>query len=34
MPLRDLSIGLGVIVIWALNIIVIKVGVADMPPCC
>ncbi|RAW08546.1 EamA family transporter [Halomonas elongata] len=32
MPLRDLSIGLGVIVIWALNIIVIKVGVADMPP--
>ncbi len=32
MPLRDLSIGLGVIVIWALNIIVIKVGVTDMPP--
>lgn len=32
MPLRDLLLGLTVIVIWALNIIVIKVGVADMPP--
>ncbi|MDR5858939.1 EamA family transporter [Halomonas eurihalina] len=32
MPLRDLSIGLGVIIIWALNVIVIKVGVADIPP--
>ncbi|MDN3521692.1 DMT family transporter [Halomonas ramblicola] len=32
MPLRDLLLGLSVIAIWALNIIVIKVGVADMPP--
>ncbi|MGC3872657.1 DMT family transporter [Halomonas sp. GXIMD04776] len=32
MPLRDLLLGLVVIIIWALNIIVIKVGVADMPP--
>ncbi|WP_227370212.1 DMT family transporter [Halomonas sp. M20] len=32
MPLRDLLLGLVVIAIWALNIIVIKVGVADMPP--
>ncbi|WP_129140756.1 DMT family transporter [Modicisalibacter coralii] len=32
MPLRDLLLGLTVIAIWALNIIVIKVGVADMPP--
>ncbi|GED21122.1 EamA family transporter [Halomonas sabkhae] len=32
MPLRDLAIGLGVILIWALNIIVIKVGVTDLPP--
>ena len=32
MPLRDLALGLTVIVIWALNIIVIKLGVADMPP--
>ncbi|WP_353979953.1 EamA family transporter [Salinicola endophyticus] len=32
MPLKDLSIGLGVIAIWALNIIVIKLGVAEMPP--
>ncbi|MFC3286185.1 DMT family transporter [Litchfieldella rifensis] len=32
MPLRDLLLGLAVIVIWALNIIVIKIGVADMPP--
>ncbi|MCW4149654.1 EamA family transporter [Halomonas sp. 18H] len=32
MPLRDLAIGLGVILIWALNIIVIKVGVTEMPP--
>ncbi|WP_280563236.1 EamA family transporter [Chromohalobacter sp. 48-RD10] len=32
MPLRDLLLGLLVIVIWAFNIIVIKVGVDDMPP--
>lgn len=32
MPLRDLLLGLAVIAIWALNIIVIKVGVAEMPP--
>ncbi|GGY04763.1 membrane protein [Litchfieldella qijiaojingensis] len=32
MPLRDLLLGFTVIAIWALNIIVIKVGVADMPP--
>ncbi|MCH4562497.1 EamA family transporter [Halomonas sp. EGI 63088] len=32
MPLRDLLLGLSVIAIWALNIIVIKVGVAEMPP--
>lgn len=32
MPLRDLLLGLSVIAIWALNIIVIKLGVADMPP--
>ncbi|MCI0510159.1 O-acetylserine/cysteine efflux transporter [Chromohalobacter marismortui] len=32
MPLRDLLIGLLVIVIWAFNIIVIKVGVDDLPP--
>ncbi|TDX31767.1 O-acetylserine/cysteine efflux transporter [Modicisalibacter xianhensis] len=32
MPLRDLLLGLTVIAIWALNIIVIKLGVADMPP--
>lgn len=31
-PLRDLLLGLTVIAIWALNIIVIKLGVADMPP--
>ncbi|NVF13235.1 EamA family transporter [Vreelandella maris] len=32
MPLRDLLLGLFVIVIWALNIIVIKVGVVELPP--
>ncbi|GEK47570.1 DMT family transporter [Bisbaumannia pacifica] len=32
MPLRDLLLGLAVIVIWALNIIVIKLGVDDLPP--
>lgn len=32
MPLRDLLLGLFVIAIWALNIIVIKVGVAELPP--
>ncbi|PRY66750.1 O-acetylserine/cysteine efflux transporter [Vreelandella songnenensis] len=32
MPLRDLLLGLVVIAIWALNIIVIKVGVAELPP--
>ncbi|MDI5987149.1 EamA family transporter [Halomonas sp. M4R5S39] len=32
MPLRDLLLGLAVIAIWALNIIIIKVGVAEMPP--
>lgn len=32
MPLRDLLLGLFVIAIWALNIIVIKLGVADLPP--
>ncbi len=32
MPLRDLMLGLLVIAIWALNIIVIKVGVAELPP--
>lgn len=32
MPTRDLALGLIVIAIWALNIIVIKLGVADMPP--
>ncbi|WP_442487536.1 DMT family transporter [Halomonas litopenaei] len=32
MPLRDLLLSLLVIVIWALNIIVIKLGVSDMPP--
>lgn len=32
MPFRDLLLGLFVIVIWALNIIVIKVGVAELPP--
>ncbi len=31
-PLRDLLLGLFVIAIWALNIIVIKVGVAELPP--
>ncbi|MBB3232280.1 DMT family transporter [Halomonas stenophila] len=32
MPLRDLALGLGVVAIWALNIIVIKLGVAELPP--
>lgn len=32
MPLRDLMLGLLVIAIWALNILVIKVGVAELPP--
>ncbi|RUR37747.1 DMT family transporter [Vreelandella populi] len=32
MPLRDLLLGLLVIAIWALNVIVIKVGVAELPP--
>ncbi|CAM3646100.1 DMT family transporter [Halomonas sp. AOP12-C2-37] len=32
MPLRDLLLGLFVIAIWALNIIVIKVGVEELPP--
>lgn len=32
MPLRDVLLGLLVIVIWSLNIIVIKVGVAELPP--
>ncbi|WP_251977804.1 DMT family transporter [Salinicola avicenniae] len=32
MPLKHLLIGLGVIAIWAFNIIVIKVGIEDLPP--
>lgn len=32
MPLRDLLPGLFAIALWALNIIVIKVGVTEMPP--
>lgn len=32
MPLRDLSLVLGVIVIWAFNTIMIKFGLAEMPP--
>ncbi|WP_346796184.1 EamA family transporter [Halomonas sp. Bachu 37] len=32
MPIRDLLLGLFVVAIWALNIIVIKVGVAELPP--
>lgn len=32
MPLKDLLIGLGIIAIWAFNIIVIKLGVEDLPP--
>ncbi|MFG6666015.1 DMT family transporter [Halomonas sp. HNIBRBA4712] len=32
MPLRDLLLGLLVVAIWALNIIVIKVGVIELPP--
>lgn len=32
MPIKDLLIGLGIIVIWAFNIIVIKLGVEDLPP--
>jgi O-acetylserine/cysteine efflux transporter len=31
-PLKDLLIGLGIIIIWAFNIIVIKLGVEDLPP--
>jgi len=31
-PLKDLLIGLGIIAIWAFNIIVIKVGIEDLPP--
>ncbi len=32
MPLKDLAIGLGIIAIWAFNVIVIKVGVTTLPP--
>lgn len=32
MPLRDLLLGLFVIAIWAFNIIVVKVGVTELPP--
>lgn len=32
MPLRDFVLALAVVAIWALNIIVIKVGVAEIPP--
>ncbi len=32
MPLRDLLLGLLIVVIWGLNIIVIKLGVAELPP--
>lgn len=32
MPLKDLLIGLGIIAIWAFNIIVIKLGIEDLPP--
>lgn len=32
MPLRDLLLGLTVIALWALNIIVIKLGVEEIPP--
>ncbi|XKE44801.1 EamA family transporter [Halomonas organivorans] len=32
MPPKDLALGLGVVAIWALNIIVIKLGVAELPP--
>ncbi|RCV91597.1 DMT family transporter [Billgrantia montanilacus] len=32
MPLRDLLLGLVIVTIWALNIIVIKLGVAELPP--
>ncbi|MGM8851566.1 DMT family transporter [Salinicola halophyticus] len=32
MPLKHLLIGLGIIAIWAFNIIVIKVGIEDLPP--
>lgn len=32
MPLKDLALALGVVAIWALNIIVIKLGVAELPP--
>ncbi|MCE8022259.1 EamA family transporter [Halomonas sp. MCCC 1A11036] len=32
MPLRDLLLGLVIVAIWALNIIVIKLGVTELPP--
>ncbi|PMR73281.1 DMT family transporter [Billgrantia endophytica] len=32
MPLRDLLLGLLIVAIWALNIIVIKLGVEELPP--
>ncbi|WP_104202322.1 DMT family transporter [Billgrantia saliphila] len=32
MPLRDLLLGLVIVLIWALNIIVIKLGVEELPP--
>lgn len=32
MPLKDLLIGLGIIAIWAFNIIVIKLGIEELPP--
>ncbi|WP_111414034.1 DMT family transporter [Billgrantia lactosivorans] len=32
MPLRDLLLGLSIVAIWALNIIVIKLGVQELPP--
>ncbi|MCE8051813.1 EamA family transporter [Halomonas daqingensis] len=32
MPVRDLLLGLSIVVIWALNIIVIKWGVTELPP--
>nr|WP_267956653.1 EamA family transporter [Halomonas sp. MCCC 1A17488] len=31
-PLRDLLLGLSIVAIWALNIIVIKLGVEELPP--
>ncbi|TFH86060.1 EamA/RhaT family transporter [Billgrantia azerbaijanica] len=32
MPLRDLLLGLVIVALWALNIIVIKLGVTELPP--